>query len=187
MSLESVNETDDQPSNGWLSSDFEDDLTAFGMIAGVLIAANAGGSTGAAMGSAAGPVGTMFGAAIGFYVGAIAGSAPSMVYSLYLEENKLKKQELDQLWKGVYCGWKRYHLWIERERKQFQVIDKILVQCMQSITRCVEEQKVESKVNENTEDDIDWIYESVDEELVEIWQYDISKITPFLQQCLSRA
>lgn len=186
MAMEVENEEEEeQPSSGWMGSDFEDDLTAFSMIAGVMIAANAGGSSGAAVGSAGGPVGTMFGAAIGFYVGAIAGSAPSMLYGLYVEEHRVRKHEMDRLWKAVFRGMKRYHLWIDRERKQFELCDRILVQCIHSITHCVDHPEDAEAVA--AEEDVDWIYESVNEELVGIWQHDISRITPFLQQCLSAA
>ncbi len=170
---------------------FEGDLAAFGMVAGVIMAANACTSTGAAVGSAAGPAGTMFGAAVGLYVGAIAGTAPSMLYALYVEERKMKEQERDRLWKGVYAQLKRHHLWIGREREQFALCDRILVQCMESIAHCVDQQENGNGKAVPTVDadngDVDWVYESVDEQLLDVWQCDISRITPFLQQCLSKA
>ena len=185
-----VEEISDEENNiGLFSEDFEDDLTAFSMIAGALIGGNACGSTGAAIGSAAGPVGTLFGAAVGFYIGAIAGSTPSMLYGIYLESEKMRQKEIDRLWKLIYFGFRKYNDWIDKEKNEFNVCNQIIVQCMQSMILCINEQQSmndNDKQQNDNDNDIDFIYETVDDELIEIWQYDISRIVPVLQECLSK-
>jgi len=197
LSLARNGDDDEDESAGFFGSEFEDDLTAFGMIAGALIGGNACGSTGAAIGSVAGPVGTLFGAAIGFYIGAIAGSTPSMLYGIYVESEKMKQKEIDRLWKLIYFGFKKHHNWVDKERNEFNVCDQIIMQSMQSILHCIDEQRKESKSGQNSvqqkknyndeeEEDADFVYQSVDDELIEIWQYDISRIVPILQECLEK-
>jgi len=177
---------------GVFSNDFEDDLTAFSMVAGAIIGGNACGSTGAILGSVAGPVGTMFGAAIGFYVGAIAGSTPSMLYGIYLESEKMRHREIDRLWQLIWFGFRKHYTSIDQERNEFNVCDQIIVQCMHSIIFCLDRNvhdttHVQKKQLDSQSEEIDFIYHSVDEELVEVWQYDIARIVPILQECLSKA
>merc|ERR1712083_165110 len=144
------------------------------MIAGGLVGANFCGSTGAALGSVAGPVGVAFGAAIGFYVGAIAGSTPSMLYGLYVETEKMKVREVGRMWKLIYFGFKKYDNWIAKEKNEFNVCDKIFVDCMQSILQCVDHENVQNEEKvamDEEEEENDFVYKELDMELVETWQY----------------
>jgi len=154
------------------------------VIAGALIGANCCGSTGAAIGSAAGPVGTLFGAAFGFYVGAIAGSTPSLLYGVYCESEKLKQKEVDRMWKIIYFGMKKYENWIGKEKKQFDVCDAIIVECTQSIVQCLDENdNEEQESEESAENENDFEYNELDDELLDIWKYEMNLI-PILQECL---
>merc|ERR1712129_436581 len=113
---------------------------------------------------------------------------PAMAYGLLVEEGKARRRECERAWKSIRFGCKRYAEWVDKETEHFAVCDAVTVRCMLSIMDCVDHtQGQRQSVKEKVKEEVDFEYQVIDDGLLEIWQYDISRIMPLLQECLDKA